>query len=122
MAKDSWKQIYPRDVYRVLLLLAGETGLSFPKVVNIAIREGLIALGKLPQSSSAAKLLVATPVFEVDPREKQKTEELTARLQNVLKEWDSMKPKAREYYLKKAEENRELPVAQEILAKKGNEK
>ena len=41
-----FKQIYPRDVYRVLLIMSGETGVSFPKLVNIVLLEGLIRLGE----------------------------------------------------------------------------
>jgi hypothetical protein len=44
--------------------LSGETGLSFPKVVNIVIREGLIRLGKIPESTSQAHLLINKPFIE----------------------------------------------------------
>lgn len=44
--------------------MSGETGLSFPKVVNIVLREGLIRLGKIPESTSQAHLLVNKPFVE----------------------------------------------------------
>jgi hypothetical protein len=44
--------------------LSGETGLSFPKVVNIVIREGLIRLGKISESTSQAHLLINKPFIE----------------------------------------------------------
>ncbi len=50
MANKSFKQIYPEDCYRVLLMLSGKTGISFPKTVNIVVREGLIRLNPLLES------------------------------------------------------------------------
>ena len=46
--------------------MSGETGLSFPKVVNIVVREGLIRLGKIPESTSQAHLLVNKPFIEAE--------------------------------------------------------
>jgi len=77
--RKAWIQIYPKDCYRVLLVLSGETGVSFPKIVNIVVREGLIRLDKIPESTSLASLLVKTP-FEPPSRPKTKEEKLEKHL------------------------------------------
>jgi len=73
----SWKQIYPRDCYRVLLQMSGETGISFPKLVNIVIREGLIRLGKLPEETSQAHLLRPTPIQNKTKEKPKKPEPIS---------------------------------------------
>ena len=88
--KTSWKQIYPRDCYRVLLKMSGETGISFPKIVNIVIREGLIRLGKLPEETSLAHLLQPTPINQDKNKTEKKPipdEELEEFYASEIKNW-----------------------------------
>lgn len=46
-------------------------------------------------------------------------EKLTKLLANVFDQWPTMKPKAKEYYLKVANENPNLPIAKAILEQAG---
>ena len=113
----SWKQIYPRDCYRKLLVMSGETGLSFPKVVNIVVREGLIRLGEIPETTSLAQLLNKDGNILIDPH----VEAVERQLTNAFKQWKSMKTEAKTYYIDKAREYEKLPIAQEILKVTSNE-
>jgi hypothetical protein len=54
----TWNQIYPRIAYAQLLLLQATTQVSFAKIVNAVIIEGLIRLGKLPESASKAQTVL----------------------------------------------------------------
>jgi len=54
----TWNQIYPRNAYAQLLLLQASTQVSFAKIVNAVIIEGLIRLGKLPESASKAQTVL----------------------------------------------------------------
>ncbi|MDH5733061.1 MAG: hypothetical protein OEY88_04680 [Candidatus Bathyarchaeota archaeon] len=110
-----WKQIYPKDCYRKMLVLSGETDISFPKVVNILVREGLIRIGEIPEEKSLAYLLKPKGFIPTDPR----LETLKKHLTNANKNWDIMNSKAQSYWLKKAGENKQLPIAQEILKASG---
>ena len=74
MAK-TWNQIYPRNAYAQLLLLQANTQVSFPKIVNAVIIEGLIRLGKLPESASKAQT-----VLGITPKTPKKRELLRITL------------------------------------------
>ena len=126
MAK-SWKQIYPEDCYRVLLMLSGETGLSFPKVVNIVVREGLIRLGKLPEETSQAHLLQPRPLITkqekpLTTKEQEEIKKLQATFSNILKNWSLIKPKDRLFWIEKAKKTltkygkEKVPNAELVLA------
>lgn len=75
-------------------MISGETGLSFPKVVNIVIREGLIRLGKIPESTSQASLLVkkpfesakATSIEQIKEQELLKAKDQQFKM--MLDQWD----------------------------------
>jgi len=119
MAKG-WNQIYPKDCYRVLLVISGKTGVSFPKAVNIILREGLIhspnLLGewKLPQSTTQAHLLKPTPLQQPGPltkemlEKRQELEEWETRFSNILKQWDKVPEKSQKFHIKKARELKEV--------------
>lgn len=108
-----WKQIYPEDCYRKMLVISGETGVSFPKVVNILIREGLIRLGEIPEETSLAHMLKPKDFIPNDPH----LEAVEKRLTNILRNWNYVKgnPKSRDYWIREARKYKQLPAAQEIL-------
>jgi len=88
-----FKQIYPRDVYRVLLMISGETDVSFPKLVNIVLREGLIRLEKLPEETSQAHLLKPKPLggkVERDTKKPVQEDPETRKrfIKQALEGWD----------------------------------
>lgn len=92
--KKDWRQIYPRDCYRVLLVISGETGISFPKLVNIVLREGLIRLGKISESTSQASLLVKKPFESTQAptaeqsKEQKLLEDQDQQFKKVVEQWD----------------------------------
>ena len=123
MVKGSWKQIYPKDCYRVLLGICSETGLSFPKVVNITVREGLIRLDKIKESTSQAYLLKPKPLEEPQPRTKaeikrqKKLKELEKRFSQVIEQWPKLSEKAKLYHIAEAEKyEASVPNAKFVLA------
>jgi len=100
-ASGKWKQIYPRDCYRVLLVISGETGISFPKVVNIIVREGLIRLGKIPEDTSKASLLVQRPY--VEPKKMSpEVVKWEKHFKEVQKQWPTLNEDAKRKQMKKA--------------------
>ena len=109
-----WKQIYPKDCYRRMLVLSGEGDISFPKVVNILVREGLIRLGEIPEDTSLAYLLKPRDFVLNDPH----LEAIEKQLINILRNWDEIiKPEAKNFWIKKAKQFKQLPAAQRILEK-----
>lgn len=53
----TWKQIYPMDCHRVMNDIYGKTGVSVSKIINILIREGIIALSQNPDTPVVAEIL-----------------------------------------------------------------
>jgi len=106
-----WKQIYPKDCYRKMMVLSGTTDISFPKVVNILVREGLIRIGEIPEETSLAYLLKPKDFIPTDPH----VEALEKQFVSVLRQWPELKLKSQEYWLRKAQEYADLPAAQQIL-------
>jgi len=128
MAKG-WKQIYPRDVYRRLLIISGETGVSFPKLVNITVREGLIYSPdlpdkwKLPKSTSEAHLLVERPIIEPKPLTKEQIEQQNKIQQEqklfseIIKQWATMRQSAKKKHIEAAKKWADkVPNAKLVLA------
>jgi hypothetical protein len=124
MVNHSWKQIYPRDCYRILLMISGETGISFPKVVNIIIREGLIRLSKVQETTSEARLLVKRPIESPkvtapqDRKEQRLLEEKAKVFSMVLEQWkEHTSPQWRTRWIEEAQKylgrvrNAELIIA-----------
>jgi len=116
----SWKQIYPRDCYRILLKLSGETGLSFPKLVNVVVREGLIALGYLPENTSQKYLLKPTPVVAAEEQKQQKQENDEERVKNFLEDalsrkWKDISAWMRANYILEALKYQQLECAKKVL-------
>jgi hypothetical protein len=113
MAKGSWKQIYPKDCYSQMLILAGETGTSFPKVVNILVREGLISMGKIPKDTSLTYVLLKQPA----PEPKEELVKIKRTFIQVEERFEKLKPEVQQIWIKKAQEHPELEEAKAILRK-----
>jgi len=133
VTNKAFKQIYPADCYRVLLMLSGKTGISFPKVVNIVVREGLIRLNPIleslgipaiPEDTSEANLLSETPLIK--PKEESGTVMLnreTLKIQSILitikkaiSKGEEVSEKSLLYAKQRAEQFKNiLPEANELL-------
>jgi len=134
MTNKSFKQIYPEDCYRVLLMLSGKTGISFPKTVNIVVREGLIRLNPLleglgiptiPEETSQADLLSPRPLVKPKEEEKKpirldretlKVQAILVRIKEAIIKGEEIPEKSLSYAKQKATQLRNvLPEAEEIL-------
>jgi hypothetical protein len=89
-------------------MISGETGVSFPKVVNIILREGLIRLGKIQDTTSEVRLLVRRPIEapKSTTREEQKEqhalEEKAKVFSMVIEQWEQhTSPQWRARWVKK---------------------
>ena len=124
-----WKQIYPQDCYRALMKISAETGVSFPKVVNIIVREGLIYSPKLPDKwklpeyTSLTRLLVETPFVKPKPKPKLSMEEqkhlkyIEHQLSIILELWHSFDRKTKRHHVATAKEYLgRVPNAKLVLA------
>ena len=108
-----WKQIYPKDCYDKMLIKAGETGISFPKLVNILVREGLIRIGEISEETSQAYLLTK----QEPPQAKEELVKIKRTFISVEEQFETLKPEAKDYWIKKAREHQELEEAKAILRK-----
>ena len=134
MANKSFKQIYPEDCYRVLLMLSGKTGISFPKTVNIVVREGLIRLNPLleslgiptiPEETSQADLLSPRPLVKPKEEEKKpiqldretlKIQRILITLKKAIINGEEVSEKSLLYAKQRAEQLKNvLPEANELL-------
>ena len=134
MPNKSFKQIYPEDCYRVLLMLSGKTGISFPKTVNIVVREGLIRLNPLleslgiptiPEETSQADLLSARPLVKPKEEEKKpiqldretlKIQRILITLKKAIINGEEVSEKSLLYAKQRAEQLKNvLPEANELL-------
>jgi hypothetical protein len=93
----------PREIYYAVAGLVATERVSMGKIINMLLREalenrGLITNKKLTDRSNVDKILENQMV-------------------DVFRQWDSLSEKAKTWWLKKAEENKHLPIALEILAK-----
>jgi len=134
MTNKSFKQIYPEDCYRVLLMLSGKTGISFPKTVNIVVREGLIRLNPLleslgiptiPEETSQADLLSPRPLVKPKEEEKKpiqldretlKIQRILITLKKAIINGEEVSEKSLLYAKQRAEQLKNvLPEANELL-------
>jgi len=130
MRGKAWRQIYPADCYRVLLMLSGKTGISFPKLVNIVVREGLIRLNPIlsslgiptiPAETSEASLLSERPIvkeekpIELD-REILKVQSILIAIRQAIVNDEEIPLKSLLYAKKKAEKLIGIiPEAEQVL-------
>jgi hypothetical protein len=93
----------PREIYYAVAGLVATEQVSMGKIINMLLREalenrGLITNKELTDKQNVDKIL-------------------ENQLTNVFQQWDTMNEKAKNWWLKKAKENKHLPIAMEILRK-----
>jgi len=103
MVRKGYPLIMSREVYYAVVGLVATEKMSMGKILNILLREALEARG----------LIVNKQLVDQKNVDKILEDQLT----QVYQQWNGLKPKAKYYWLKKAEENKHLPIAQGILRK-----
>lgn len=101
MVRKGYPLIMSREVYYTVIGIVATEKMSMGKILNILLREALEARGLLVDK----QLVDKTNVDKINE----------SQLTQAYQLWDGLKPKARAWWTKKAEENRHLPIAQEIL-------
>jgi len=109
-----------KEAYIGFIKLQGDKGLGRSFAGQLIFTEGLYRLGYLSETvyhqlmDRYSQGLMSMPKVDV---EKQKTvEKLEKDFSNVLKQWSTMNDKARQFWIRKASENKDLKNAQLILA------
>lgn len=92
----------PREVYFAIAGLVATEQMSMGKVINMLLREALENRGLLAKQQGAKA---------------QRDTILERQLTKVFQQWDELKPKAKNWWIKKAKENQQLPIAKEVLRK-----
>ena len=106
MVSKGYPLIMAREVYYAIAGLVATEQMSMGKIINMLLREALENRGLLAKQQGAKD---------------QRNAILERQLTNAFKQWNSLKPKAKNWYYIKAKENQQLPIAKEILKRQAVE-
>ena len=106
MVSKGYPLIMPREVYFAIAGLVATEQMSMGKIINMLLREALEARGLLAKEQGAKD---------------QRNAILERQLTQAFQQWEKLKPKAKKWWTRKAQENQHLPIAQEILKVASNE-
>jgi len=123
--KEHGVMIYlDRELYLGFIRLQAEKGLGRSYAGLLPFVEGLYQMGFITQdvyethkAKYSEPLVTKKQLTLPQLKQKQTIEEITKEFSEVIKQWDSMKPKAKKYYIEKAEQYKDkVPNAKLVLA------
>ena len=117
-----------KTLYKAFIRLQADKGLGRSYAGLLPFVEGLYHLGYLSkeeyeihfQKYNTPLTEEPKPLTKEQMQEQEKLKQLTKTFKMILEQWETVPPKSKQYYLKKAQELKsKIPEAEEILKKAG---
>ena len=112
-----------KTLYKAFIKLQADKGLGRSYAGLLPFVEGLYQLGYLSkeeykihfQKYNTPLTEEPKPLTKQQMQEREKLKQLTKTFRMILEQWETASDKSKQYYIRKAEQYKQLPEAKEIL-------